>query len=100
MQTQLRSGKSLSDVAKDKGVSEQDLRSAVAAAAKTQLDQAVKDGKLTQAQADSMLQRIQQGPLGSSATDRVHPGSTPTRARTSSGVLSQAPAALRLGQGK
>ena len=63
LQTQLHSGKSLSDVAKDKGVSEQDLRSAMATAAKTQLDQAVKDGKLTQAQADSVLQRIQQGQL-------------------------------------
>jgi len=61
LQAQLRSGKSLSDVAKDKGVSEQDLRSAAATAVNAQLDQAVKDGKLTQQQEDSILQRIQQG---------------------------------------
>jgi len=61
LQAQLRSGKSLSDLAKEKGTSEQDLRSAAATAVKAQLDQAVKDGKLTQQQEDSILQRIQQG---------------------------------------
>lgn len=57
----LRSGKSLSDVAKEKNVSLQDVQSAMVAAAKPQLDQAVKDGKLTQQQEDEILQRIQQG---------------------------------------
>lgn len=63
LQSALRSGKSLSDVAKDKGVSDQDLKTAMVAAAKTQLDQAVTNGKLTQAQEDSILQRIQQSDL-------------------------------------
>jgi len=61
LRTQIHSGISLADIAKDKGVSETDVRSAMAAAAKTQLDQSVKDGKLTQTQADDVLQQIQQG---------------------------------------
>ena len=61
LQTQLRSGKSIADIAKDKNLNVQDLYAAAANAAKPQLDQAVKDGKLTQAQADQIYQQIQQG---------------------------------------
>jgi hypothetical protein len=61
LQTQLRSGKTLADLAKDKNLNVQDLYTAAANSAKPQLDQAVKDGKLTQAQADQILQQIQQG---------------------------------------
>jgi polyhydroxyalkanoate synthesis regulator phasin len=63
LETQLRSGKALADLAKDKGLTVQDLYTAAASAAKPLLDQAVKDGKLTQAQADQMLQQIQSGGL-------------------------------------
>jgi hypothetical protein len=61
LQSELKSGKSFSDIAKEKNLTEQDLRSAAAAAVKAQLDAAVTAGKLTQAQEDSMVQRIQQG---------------------------------------
>jgi hypothetical protein len=63
LETQLHSGKTLTTLAKDKGIAETDLYAAAASAAKPQLDQAVKDGKLTQAQADQVLQQIQQGQL-------------------------------------
>jgi hypothetical protein len=56
--TQLRSGKSLADVAKDKGKSTDDLKSALKAAAKKDLDQAVNDKQLTQAQADEELTEL------------------------------------------
>jgi hypothetical protein len=45
-------GKTLAQIAKDKGVSEQQLTDAVLAALKQFTDQAVKDGRITQAQAD------------------------------------------------
>jgi polyhydroxyalkanoate synthesis regulator phasin len=50
--TELRSGKTLADVAKEKNVSTDDLKAAIVNTVGAQLDQAVKDGKLTQAQAD------------------------------------------------
>jgi hypothetical protein len=45
-------GKTLAQIAKDKGVSEQQLTDAILAALKQFTDQAVKDGRITQAQAD------------------------------------------------
>jgi len=48
-------GKSLLDIAKEKGITEQQLVDAMVAERKTALDQAVKDSKLTQEQADWML---------------------------------------------
>jgi polyhydroxyalkanoate synthesis regulator phasin len=60
LQTQLRS-KTLAALAQEKNVNVQDLYKAAADAAKPQLDQAVKDGKLTQAQADQIYQQILQG---------------------------------------
>lgn len=55
LRTQLASGKSLADIAKDKGKSVDGLKKAITADVKTNLDQAVEDGKLTQAQADDIL---------------------------------------------
>lgn len=55
---QLRAGKSVADVAKSQGKSLDDVRAAVKAAAKTRADKAVKDGDLTQAQADEMLSHL------------------------------------------
>lgn len=60
--TQLRSGKTLSDVAKDKGVNAQTVKDAVLAALKTRLQQAVTAGRLSQAQADQILANAQQDP--------------------------------------
>ena len=50
----------LNDAAKRLNVSPDDLRAALKGAAADQLDQAVKDGKLTQKQADAMKQHLDQ----------------------------------------
>jgi hypothetical protein len=52
--TALRGGKTLLDLAGEKNVDVTKLRTAIADAEKAALDQAVKDGKMTQAQADSL----------------------------------------------
>jgi hypothetical protein len=54
----LRAGKSIADVAKANGKSLADVRSGVKASIKTRLDKAVKDGDLTQKQADALLERV------------------------------------------
>jgi uncharacterized protein (DUF433 family) len=56
--TELRNGKALTDVAKEKNVSSEDLKAAIVAAVDAQLDQAVKDGNLTQAQADKAKSQL------------------------------------------
>ena len=58
LMAQLRDGKSVADVAKANGTSLADVRTAVKAAVKDDLDKAVKDGDLTQKQADAMLDRM------------------------------------------
>lgn len=55
---QLRAGKSIAEVAKAKGKSLDDVRSAVKAAAKARADKAVKNGDITRQQADAMLSRL------------------------------------------
>jgi hypothetical protein len=57
---QLRSGKSLSDIAKDQGKDYDQVKAAVRAAIQTELDAAVKRGDLTQARADRILARLSQ----------------------------------------
>ncbi|MBI3965228.1 MAG: hypothetical protein HY329_06305 [Chloroflexi bacterium] len=59
LKTQLRSGTKLSDLAAQKNVSKDDLKAAVVNAAKARLDAEVAAGRLTQQQADAMLQRVQ-----------------------------------------
>jgi hypothetical protein len=65
LQTELRSGKSLAQVAKDQKVGVDTLVTAMVAAAKVELATAVKDGIVTQARADkmeaSLTQRITDG---------------------------------------
>jgi hypothetical protein len=56
----LRDGKTLSEVAKDNGKDYADVKAAIRAAAKTELDAAVKDDRLTQTQADRLLARLGQ----------------------------------------
>jgi hypothetical protein len=55
---QLRDGKSLADIAKAQGKDLADVKAAVRAAVKADLDAAVKDKHLTQAQADDVLKRF------------------------------------------
>ncbi len=58
LRTQLRDGKSVADIAKAEGKTLASVKSAVKAATKTRLDKAVKDGDITQTQADRMLDRF------------------------------------------
>jgi polyhydroxyalkanoate synthesis regulator phasin len=60
LQTQLRSGKTLSDLEQAAGVTDRAVRTAEHNAAKTVLDSAVKAGKITQAQEDAILAKIDQ----------------------------------------
>lgn len=57
----LRSGQSLAEVAKAEGKSVEGLKQAILADAKSRLDQAVKDGRITDAQRDAMLERLEAG---------------------------------------
>lgn len=54
----LRDGKTLAAIAKANGTSLADVRAAVKASVKERLDKAVKDGDLTQKQADAILARL------------------------------------------
>jgi hypothetical protein len=60
LQTQLRSGQTLAQLAQAHGTTEQAVVNAALAAAKTQLDQNVASGALTQAQADTIYAQLQQ----------------------------------------
>jgi len=58
--TQLRGGQTLAQIAQAKGTTEQAVIDAALAAAKTRLNQAVTDGDLTQAQADTIYTQLEQ----------------------------------------
>jgi len=58
LRTKLEAGQSLADLAKAQGKSVDGLMQALVASAQTKLDQLVKGGELTQAQADDMLARL------------------------------------------
>ena len=58
LHTQLESGKTLAQIAKDKGKTVDGLEKAIVAEAKKSLDAAVKAGTITQAQADGMLTQM------------------------------------------
>jgi hypothetical protein len=58
LQSDLKSGKSLADVAKAQGKSVGDLVTALLAPAKKNLDQAVSDGKITQAQETAIIDKM------------------------------------------
>jgi len=59
LRVQLGDGKSLADVAEAEGKSVDGLKQAILAGAKSGLDEAVKDERLTQEQADAMYERLQ-----------------------------------------
>ena len=58
LRTQLHSGKTLAQVASAQGKSVAGLKAAILAGAKTQLDKAVADGKITADQANTMLAEL------------------------------------------
>jgi len=59
LRTELQSGRSLAQIAQEHGKTADDLVSALVAAAKTRLDQAVKDGRLSSDQETTMLGKLQ-----------------------------------------
>ena len=63
LQQDLRSGKTVKDLAAAKGMDEAAFRSKLASVTKADLDPQVASGKITQKQEDAVLQRIQTGPL-------------------------------------
>lgn len=58
--TGLQDGKSIADVAKEKGIDTQTIVDAYLAQLKENLDEAVTDGRITQKQADYMLQQAEE----------------------------------------
>jgi hypothetical protein len=60
--SQLRSGKTLEDIAKARNVDVKTVQAALLSALKTRLDAAVKAGQITQARADEMYKRAQEDP--------------------------------------
>lgn len=60
---ELKSGKTLHDIGQEKGVSDADLKATILGVVQPKLDQAVADGKMTQEQADRMVERIQNADL-------------------------------------
>ncbi len=78
LKSALHSGKSIADIAKEKNVDLQTVKTAVISAEKAAIDQAVKNGKLTQQQADnakSMLDKNADNLLNKlfNAKGRKHP---------------------------
>jgi len=61
LSSRLRAGQSLADIAKAQGKSVDGLEQALLATARSKLDQAVAAGKLTPAQRDSIVTRLQAG---------------------------------------
>jgi ribosomal protein S20 len=94
--TQLRSGQTIAQLAQAHNTTEQAVTNAALAAAKAQLDQAVKAGTVTQAQADAIYTRLQQdgsrilGHAGHGPDGRGQPQQTPANPQTP--ATPQAPA--------
>jgi len=80
----LKAGQSLSQVASAQHVSEADFRTKVVANLKVALDQAVTNKTITSAQEQSLLNKLQTGPLPlwNLPAKRVKPTPTPTSATT------------------
>lgn len=60
LKQQVTAGKTLAEIAQDKGVSTEDLTNAMLARTKAALDKAVTDGKLTQTEADARLEQAKE----------------------------------------
>jgi uncharacterized protein YidB (DUF937 family) len=80
---ELRSGKSLREVAEARGKSKQELTTFLTDLVKQRLDKAVQEGKLTQPQADQMLQRFRDNV--DQLVERKHTPAAPRRPQRSGG---------------
>lgn len=84
LQAALRGGQTLQQVAQSKGMNEQQFRDKLVAQVKTDLDAQVKNGKLTQAQEDEVLNRLKTAPLPLWNTARPARPTRPTATPSSS----------------
>ncbi|MBE3587629.1 MAG: Fis family transcriptional regulator [Thermoanaerobacteraceae bacterium] len=64
LKTELQQGKKISDIAQEKGLTMDQLHQKVLEAKIQAIQQAVKDGKITQDKADKLIQRLQNAPQG------------------------------------
>lgn len=64
LKAELEQGKRISDIAKEKGLTEEQLRQKVVEAKIQAIQQAVKEGKIPQDRADKMIKRLQNAPQG------------------------------------
>jgi len=78
LQTELQNGKTIADLAQEKGVSTDAIVDDIVAAYKANLDQSVTDGKLTQAQADAVLEAVRV--FAPTMLERSHAGNNPMSA--------------------
>ncbi|HVC34015.1 MAG TPA: hypothetical protein VNL16_10940 [Chloroflexota bacterium] len=60
LEAQLDTGKSLDEIGKEKGVTNEELRQTVAKTIKPRLQEAVKEGKIAPKMAEAMIHRIEQ----------------------------------------
>jgi polyhydroxyalkanoate synthesis regulator phasin len=77
LKTQIQSGRSLSDLETAKGVSDQTVQTAAKNAAKSVLDKAVADKKITQDQENAILSRLANKTFGFGHRHRQAPPSAP-----------------------
>jgi 3-hydroxyacyl-CoA dehydrogenase len=84
LQSDLKGGQSLSQIAAARHVSEADFRTKLIANLKPALDKAVTDGKLTSDQEQKLIQRLQTGglPLWDAETKQPQPSPSPSPATT------------------
>ena len=68
LSAELKDGKSIADVANERGVDPQTIADSILAGLKDRLAQAVADGKITQEQADQMLSRMEERALDLDST--------------------------------
>lgn len=64
LKVELKQGKKIEDIAKEKGLTLEQLHQKLLEAKIQEIEQAVKEGKLSQEQADKLIQRLQNAPQG------------------------------------
>jgi len=72
LKAEIQAGKKIEDIVTGQGMTMDQFCQKMLESKKTEISQAVTDGKMTQEQADKMLQRLEQGPKGQSFKMRVH----------------------------
>ncbi|MGB9663205.1 MAG: hypothetical protein ACPL5F_14540 [Moorellaceae bacterium] len=77
LKTQMEKGKKLEDLAQEKGLTQEQLREKMMELRIQEIQQAVKDGKLSQDKADEMIERMKNAPQGGELGFGPPPGPAP-----------------------